>query len=462
MVAGDAVGTFVMKESSRHTEGGRRIAQRPHFFTKPWYKSGSIIEGKVPSRLYVNNRAVRARAGMLNITAVSVLALLFSGNDSSFIRRLAPVVLWEFVTSVAMGLTPLSPYGVVATLLTWKQPPIWKPVVPKRFAWLIGASMVSSCICFSYLEKIGLVKIVVVMCVTATFLECSLDFCCGCWLWNSFVAEILGMEACEECEIDFPVIAGSSRFLEKRFDDLASEEFKQEVPPEDAITKLIATHKVVIFSKSQCSPCVKAKVLLDSLRIKYHAVEVDKVRDPQAHAAALQGGFGVSSFPMIFINGKPIGNLDDLKRLHKGNKLLQLINWSSMAAPVRMSKSRSQSKISMLPVIYQGSPIEDNLPIGVEPAPHSTAPSTSKMIPAPEPAAVTSPGIESQARLGAAEPSAPFSPLEETKISRTGNRNSANQLTRSKSASVCTDESCHIDSHEMGQTRGRGEGYVCY
>ena len=41
-----------------------------------------------------------------------------------------------------------SPTIYLSSFLARKTPPVWKPLVPKRFAWTIGASLISLCIVF--------------------------------------------------------------------------------------------------------------------------------------------------------------------------------------------------------------------------------------------------------------------------------------------------------------------------
>lgn len=68
---------------------------------------------------------------------------------SRIIRSLtAPSRLSQFIAGTTVGLTPLAPVGILATLLVRSQKPIWKPYGQKRFAWAIGVVMVTTCLVF--------------------------------------------------------------------------------------------------------------------------------------------------------------------------------------------------------------------------------------------------------------------------------------------------------------------------
>lgn len=104
-----------------------------HFLTIPWYSLGSQLDGRAKDNRYMNDNAVRARAGLLNMTAWTVTLLLFTVDKPKFILySVGPIVLWDMVTASIFGLTPLSPYGILGTILTMKMKPVWKPAEPKR------------------------------------------------------------------------------------------------------------------------------------------------------------------------------------------------------------------------------------------------------------------------------------------------------------------------------------------
>ena len=56
--------------------------------------------------------------------------------------------LFEMLAGMSVKTAYLSPTIWLSTLLARKARPLWKPLAPKRFAWTIGASMISVCLVF--------------------------------------------------------------------------------------------------------------------------------------------------------------------------------------------------------------------------------------------------------------------------------------------------------------------------
>jgi hypothetical protein len=109
------------------------------------------------------------------------------------------------------GLTPFAPIGTLATLvsLVLHPEPTWKPAAPKRFAWLIGLVLATSCfVVFLLRKEIGppyyrpTVATIVMLCNIATWLEGSCGFCIGCFIYNHLIVKwFSGFEQCSECKI---------------------------------------------------------------------------------------------------------------------------------------------------------------------------------------------------------------------------------------------------------------------
>ncbi|KAJ3245230.1 hypothetical protein HDU78_009710 [Chytriomyces hyalinus] len=87
----------------------------------------------------------------------------------------------------------------------------------------------------------------------------------------------------------------------------------------------IASNKVVVFSKTHCPYCRKAKALLDSLGAQYEAVELDQRADGSEIQAYLAEKTGQRTVPNVFIGGKQIGGCDDVHALHAKGGLKPLL-----------------------------------------------------------------------------------------------------------------------------------------
>uniref|UniRef100_A0A7S4DN35 DUF4395 domain-containing protein n=1 Tax=Lotharella globosa TaxID=91324 RepID=A0A7S4DN35_9EUKA len=117
--------------------------------------------GRTPGKRYLNENAVRARAGLLMLTAVAVVIVLLQIENPRFlIYTVAPVAGWDMLSGAIFGLTPFAPYGIAGTLLAWGKAPEWKPAGPKRFAWTLGFFMVCICVVMGALRlRIGTVAV---------------------------------------------------------------------------------------------------------------------------------------------------------------------------------------------------------------------------------------------------------------------------------------------------------------
>ena len=68
-------------------------------------------------QLYMDEHAVRARAGLLNVVTWIAIINVWEWKEPDIVLILFPLVAWEFLTSLIVGLTPISPFGIVGTLM---------------------------------------------------------------------------------------------------------------------------------------------------------------------------------------------------------------------------------------------------------------------------------------------------------------------------------------------------------
>lgn len=81
--------------------------------------------------------------------------------------------------------------------------------------------------------------------------------------------------------------------------------------------------KVVIYTKSGCGFCSRAKRLLDMKRVEYEEVAVDFGGAQKAEMVQLAGGR--TTVPQIFIDGRHVGGCDDLMALEQQGRLDPLL-----------------------------------------------------------------------------------------------------------------------------------------
>jgi glutaredoxin 3 len=80
--------------------------------------------------------------------------------------------------------------------------------------------------------------------------------------------------------------------------------------------------KIVMYTKSYCSYCDRAKALLNSKQLAYTEIRVDVDSAKLSEMIKLSGR---RSVPQIFINDQAIGGFDDLAVLAKNGELDQLL-----------------------------------------------------------------------------------------------------------------------------------------
>ncbi|CAG5135490.1 unnamed protein product, partial [Candidula unifasciata] len=106
---------------------------------------------------------------------------------------------------------------------------------------------------------------------------------------------------------------------------------KQEaMPPVSAdvqkeVEQIIKSHNVVVFSKTTCPFCVKAKDLLKSLSIKFESVDLDTIEKGPQYQTVLQELTGQKTVPNIFIRGIHLGGCDDLLNAHCQSTLMDKV-----------------------------------------------------------------------------------------------------------------------------------------
>lgn len=93
--------------------------------------------------------------------------------------------------------------------------------------------------------------------------------------------------------------------------------------------------KIVIYTKENCSYCVRAKQFFDSKKLAYEEIRIDLDPDKRTEMERLSGR---RTLPQIFIDGKPIGGFDDLSELAKSGRLTALLE------PVDNSLGRARNQ----------------------------------------------------------------------------------------------------------------------
>ena len=81
--------------------------------------------------------------------------------------------------------------------------------------------------------------------------------------------------------------------------------------------------KVEIYTWRSCPFCIRAKALLDRLRVNYVEYAIDG--DSSVRAAMSERADGRTTVPQIFIDDRGIGGCDELHALDRAGELQSLL-----------------------------------------------------------------------------------------------------------------------------------------
>ncbi|GCB61625.1 uncharacterized protein [Scyliorhinus torazame] len=91
------------------------------------------------------------------------------------------------------------------------------------------------------------------------------------------------------------------------------------------IRNQVVQNCVVIFSKTYCPYCAKAKGIFEEIGANFKAIELDQRKDGDHIQNTLAELTGARTVPRVFVNGKCIGGASDTHKLHSSGKLLPLV-----------------------------------------------------------------------------------------------------------------------------------------
>ncbi|KAK6915148.1 Glutaredoxin [Dillenia turbinata] len=100
--------------------------------------------------------------------------------------------------------------------------------------------------------------------------------------------------------------------------------------PEAVFVKnTISSHRIVIFSKSYCPYCKRAKAVFKELNEVPHVVELDQRDDGSSIQDTLSEIVGRRTVPQVFIDGKHIGGSDDTVEAYESGELAKTLGIST-------------------------------------------------------------------------------------------------------------------------------------
>jgi len=120
---------------------------------------------------------------------------------------------------------------------------------------------------------------------------------------------------------------GTHPIFESDFDCLTEKKIVEFVKMAAAFVDAeIANNEIVMFSKSWCPFCTKAKKALDSVGAKYKVIEIENRKDMAAIQDYLLKKTGGRSVPRVFIHGAFYGGGDETAAGARNGDLKKKIN----------------------------------------------------------------------------------------------------------------------------------------
>ncbi|PKA50847.1 Glutaredoxin-C8 [Apostasia shenzhenica] len=91
------------------------------------------------------------------------------------------------------------------------------------------------------------------------------------------------------------------------------------------VKKTVAAHDIVIFSKSYCPYCRRAKAVFSELKKVPYVVELDQREDGSEIQDTLSAIIGRRTVPQVFIHGKHLGGSDDTVEAYESGTLAKTL-----------------------------------------------------------------------------------------------------------------------------------------
>ncbi len=167
------------------------IAKAKHrgFFTYGSIIPGLTIHGKPAPYPVLNERAIRAGAGIAFALGMFAFFQAFYLQEYVYIKLLVLFLLVDFSAKVIVGMR-FSPLSLVANLIVKKQTPEYVGAVQKRFAWSIGLFLATlmTILIFGF-GIIGPINLAICgICLVFMFMESAFGICVGCKIYSALLS----------------------------------------------------------------------------------------------------------------------------------------------------------------------------------------------------------------------------------------------------------------------------------
>ena len=161
---------------------------------------GENVEGySIP---VLNEREIRASAGILFLAMfISLMLILFKG-DFLLIKYMITIFLTDFLIRVFIN-PKYSPSLIIGRLIVRNQVPEYVGAQQKKFAWMIGVALAT--IMFIFLVIVNafspITGITCLICLVFLFFESAFGICLGCKFYSMFYKEKAQYCPGEVCDV---------------------------------------------------------------------------------------------------------------------------------------------------------------------------------------------------------------------------------------------------------------------
>jgi hypothetical protein len=161
---------------------------------------GETVEGyNIP---VLNEREIRAAAGILFLMVFIGLMLIISNENFVFIKYVITSFLIDFIIRVFVN-PKYAPTLIIARMIVSRQNPEYVGAVQKKFAWIIGfilalTMFILMVVMNTYSPISGIICLI---CLIFLFFESAFGICLGCMVYGWFYKEKAQYCPGEVCDV---------------------------------------------------------------------------------------------------------------------------------------------------------------------------------------------------------------------------------------------------------------------
>ncbi|MCA9355191.1 DUF4395 domain-containing protein [Candidatus Kaiserbacteria bacterium] len=151
---------------------------------------GLTIYGQPAPYPVLNERAIRAGAGIMFALGIFAFFQAFYLRDFLYIKIVVVIFFFDFLMKVVVG-TKFSPITRLSDLVVRKQQPEYVGAIQKRFAWGIGLMLSGVMLLLLFVFGVqGLPNMIICgICLAFMFMETAFGICVGCKIYSALLAK---------------------------------------------------------------------------------------------------------------------------------------------------------------------------------------------------------------------------------------------------------------------------------